>query len=200
MSMVIAVLVAAAAGSIPRPLNASSWVSIKDYPAESLTEHAQGTVGLQLAIDPEGYVSGCTVSSSSGFRSLDAATCSLIFVRGRFSAAHDAAGQPTASTYATKITWRYPDDIPSPVEPKAIEIGTIAIEEGMGMSVLHVAPSGIISACDPAEATYKNMLRPPDLCHLFPVGSRFSPPAVRKGKPVRRIVTVKIDMGSVVAR
>lgn len=135
-----------------------------------------------------------------GFRSLDAATCPLIFVRGRFSAAHDAAGRPTASTYATKITWSYPDDIPPPVEPKAIEIGARAMEEGMGMSVLHVAPTGIISACDPAEAAYANVLRPPDLCHLFPVGSRFSPPAVRKGKPVRRIVTVKIDMGSVVAR
>ncbi|WP_430637384.1 TonB family protein [Sphingomonas hankookensis] len=200
MSIIVGLLVAVTASSTPRPLNASSWVSIKDYPAESLTEHAQGTVGLELAIDPAGYVSGCTVSSSSGFRSLDTATCSLIFVRGRFSAAHDAAGRPTASMYATKITWRYPDDIPTPVEPKALEIGSRAIEGGMGMSVLHVASTGIISACDPTDTVYSNQLPPPDLCRLFAVGSRFSPPAVRKGKPVRRIVTVKIDMTSVVAR
>jgi len=200
MSIIFGLLVAAATDSTPRPLNATSWVSIKDYPAESLTEHAQGTVGLELAIDPEGYVSGCTVSSSSGFRSLDTATCSLIFMRGRFSAAHDAAGRPTASMYATKITWRYPDDIPPPVEMKVVEIGSRAIEGGMGKSVLHVASNGIISACDPTDAVYSNQLPPPDLCHLFPVGSRFSPPAVRNGKPVRRIVTVKIDINSVVAR
>lgn len=200
MSIIVGLLVAVAAGSTPRPLNASSWVSIRDYPAESLTEHAQGTVGVQLAIDSEGYVSGCTVSSSSGFRSLDTATCSLIFMRGRFSPAHDAADQPTASIYATKVTWRYPDDIPTPVEPKTLEIGSRAIEEGMGISVLHVASTGIISGCDPTDSVYINQLPPPDLCRLFPVGSRFSPPAVRKGKPVRRIVTVKIDMNSVVAR
>jgi protein TonB len=46
------------------------------------------------------------VSSSSGSRSLDNATCRILRSRARFTPAKGSNGQPMADTYSQRITWR----------------------------------------------------------------------------------------------
>lgn len=77
-----------------------------DYPMEALLREEQGTVGAVLTIDKTGRVSNCTIGSSSGSASLDRATCKILTERAKFSPALDAQGQPVASSFSQRITWR----------------------------------------------------------------------------------------------
>jgi periplasmic protein TonB len=80
-----------------------------NYPPAAIRAGAQGRVVASLQIGPNGRVTGCTVTASSGNSDLDDATC-----RGArrisFSPAKDDAGQPVASTYTLPIRWQLPDD------------------------------------------------------------------------------------------
>jgi protein TonB len=52
-------------------------------------------------------VSGCEIIRSSGHKSLDDATCSILQRRARFTPARAADGQPIASTVVSPpIVWR----------------------------------------------------------------------------------------------
>lgn len=64
---------------------------------------------------------------------------------------------------------------------------------GYGVSVLSVDQNGIITKCEPGESGYLNIPSPPDFCGMFPVGSRYGPPALYKGKPVKRRVTLTLN-------
>lgn len=100
--------------------------------------------------------------------------------------------------------WRYPTNVGAVLAPgreaTPIELGGTAIQEATGSSILHVDVNGMIDRCDQAERPYANVLRPPDICTLFPVRARFSPPTVRHGKPVRRKVDVNFRIVSTVVR
>jgi protein TonB len=81
--------------------------STDDYPADALARGEQGTVLAQLTVDADGRVSGCAIVRSSGSRSLDDATCSIVERRARFDPARDAEGRAVASTYVTPpVVWR----------------------------------------------------------------------------------------------
>ncbi len=87
--------------------NPASWVTNDDYPPSSLRAEEQGKVGITFSINAQGRVEGCTVTSPSGFSSLDKATCSLVTRRGRYSPALDAAGNPIAGGRKTlRFTWQ----------------------------------------------------------------------------------------------
>jgi protein TonB len=88
--------------------NLAGYISMDDYPAEALRQHAQGTVRVALDVDETGRVSACTVLQSSGFAVLDQATCRLMSSRARFAPAHDAAGRPVKDVFKTSIAWRVP--------------------------------------------------------------------------------------------
>jgi TonB family protein len=90
-----------------------NWVSTDDYPSRSLRMEEQGTTTFLLTISTAGVVTRCTVTSSSGYANLDAATCSNITRRARFYPAQDDKGRVIASTYVNRVTWRIPyDDYP----------------------------------------------------------------------------------------
>jgi TonB family protein len=75
-----------------------------DYPIEALMRNEAGTVGIEANVDPEGRVTGCRVTKSSGSTRLDAATCSVIAKRGRFTErASQHGGKPF--TISTSVTW-----------------------------------------------------------------------------------------------
>lgn len=200
MGVVAAGLLVLAGSGAPIPLNAAGWISVGDYPADALSAHGEGRVGVRLAVRADGRVSDCDVTTTSGTPSLDTATCGLLFVRARFSPARDDAGKPVAGTFATRIAWRYPTITParSDPAPAPIEIKSIASQQAYGSSILHVGADGLITRCDPTERFYANVPALPDICWLFPVGTRFSPPTVRAGKPVRRKVTVRLSIDSVI--
>jgi protein TonB len=86
--------------------NLQNLFSGDDYPADAMRNEDQGTVGVSLSIGPDGRVTGCNVTSSSGSRSLDSATCRILRSRARFTPAKLSNGQPTTDTYSQRITWR----------------------------------------------------------------------------------------------
>ena len=90
--------------------NLPSLFSDEDYPAAALRAGEAGTTGFRLAVGPDGRVTGCTVTSSSGSSSLDSTTCRLLQRRARFAPARDSSGNPTTDSYPGRITWRLPEE------------------------------------------------------------------------------------------
>ncbi|WP_122928130.1 TonB family protein [Sphingobium sp. LF-16] len=90
----------------PRPLgDEKSWLSLVDYPVSGYRTQAAGTVAATLQIDPQGKVSGCTITASSGFAELDAASCAGWTRRAKFVPGSDENGDPIESEYAISRTW-----------------------------------------------------------------------------------------------
>ena len=81
-------------GGTVRPRRIAGEITRRDYP--STARGAQGSVTAQLSISPEGRVTICRVTRSSGNAALDAATCRLIQQRFRYTPARDAYDNVTA--------------------------------------------------------------------------------------------------------
>ena len=86
-----------------------SWVTSDDYPARALREERQGSTGFRLDIGPDGRVTNCTVTSSSGSPDLDAEACRLLPRRARFKPAVGSDGQPMADTFSSRVKWVIPE-------------------------------------------------------------------------------------------
>lgn len=95
-------------GAVPRN-NPGGWVTQDDYPSRDLREGNQGRVSFRLAISPDGRVTGCEITASSGFARLDAATCANVAKRARFDPAQDASGAATSGRYSGSVRWVIPD-------------------------------------------------------------------------------------------
>ncbi len=92
----------------PMPIDPASWVRSKDYPKAALRAEETGTTGFRLDVSRKGKATACTVTFSSGSAVLDAATCSVLLRRARFSPARDANGRGVAGTYASRFRWMLP--------------------------------------------------------------------------------------------
>lgn len=88
--------------------NLNSYFSADDYPASALRGNDQGTTGFSLTIGPNGRVTECSVTSSSGSSALDQATCRILRSRARYTPARDASGNPTSGRDSGRVTWRLP--------------------------------------------------------------------------------------------
>ena len=86
--------------------NLGTYISDNDYPASALRDEEQGTTGFRLTIGPDGRVTNCTITSSSGSAALDTTTCRIMRSRAHFTPARDSNGQPTTDTQSARITWR----------------------------------------------------------------------------------------------
>jgi protein TonB len=109
-------------GSLPpglsrsaRPINPGSWVTPDDYPVGALATDQSGAVSFRVSVNPQGLVTACQVTQSSGWPLLDSETCRLISERARFTAALDSRGRPTAASYSNRMQWRLPPP-PPPAE------------------------------------------------------------------------------------
>lgn len=111
--------------SPPVPVgSAVDWIHPDDYPPASIRMGEEGRVSVQLAVDATGAVTGCTVTNSSGHPLLDARTCTLLTLRGRFQPARDAAGQAVAATTPVmSLRWQLPQGtaLPETVVPSATD-------------------------------------------------------------------------------
>ena len=96
-------------GAVPKG-NPGSWATTNDYPARALREEREGTTGFRVTVGPDGRVTDCQVTSSSGSPDLDEAACSNIRRRARFTPATDGEGQPTTGSYANRVRWVIPKD------------------------------------------------------------------------------------------
>lgn len=90
--------------------NVAGWVTTEDYPTMDIRAGHTGTVRFRLAIDGAGKVADCTITQSSGFPGLDAATCRNVSKRARFDAASDGTGAKVAGSYDGTIRWVIPQD------------------------------------------------------------------------------------------
>ena len=108
MKLAAFLLVAAQLSPAPAPptaidtgrprVNLGSYFSTDDYPVMAWIGEEEGTVRFRLAIDPEGRVSACEVTETSGSLSLDQRTCEILTLRARYNPARDATGAPASGT------------------------------------------------------------------------------------------------------
>ena len=88
----------------------ANWATTNDYPTRALREERAGTTGFRVSVGPDGRVTSCSVTSSSGSPDLDEATCSNVTRRARFTPATDGEGNPTTDSYTNRIRWVIPTD------------------------------------------------------------------------------------------
>src|SRR5690606_26666659 len=87
-----------------RPANdRASWVTTGDYPARDIRQENEGVTGFRVVVGTDGRVKSCEITSSSGFATLDQATCRNVEKRARFDAARGANDVKFAVTYYSKV-------------------------------------------------------------------------------------------------
>lgn len=94
-----------ARGATPDGLSRWSARIQEQYPPRAVRDEIEGRVGVRVGIGPDGRVSSCSVTSSSGSSILDEAACSGMTRYARFNPALDDAGNPTSGTYSTTIVY-----------------------------------------------------------------------------------------------
>lgn len=95
----------------PNPIpkgNPGNWANTNDYPSRALQQEREGTTGFRVTVGPNGRVTDCQITSSSGHPDLDQATCSNVTRRARFDPALDGSGNPTTGTYSNRVRWQIP--------------------------------------------------------------------------------------------
>ncbi|WP_397603934.1 energy transducer TonB [Sphingorhabdus sp.] len=107
----------------PKPRgNPGNWATSNDYPSVALQQEIEGTSGFSLTVGPDGRVSDCVITQSSGSPELDATTCTNVKRRARFEPALDASGTPTTGKYANRIRWQIPRVVPEISFPRGPEM------------------------------------------------------------------------------
>jgi protein TonB len=91
-----------------KPKGQSGWASriSSNYPRRAEREGIEGSVGVAVTIGPDGRVSSCSVSRSSGSSDLDSAACDGMTRYARFDPALDAAGNPISDRWSTTIVYQ----------------------------------------------------------------------------------------------
>lgn len=88
----------------------ANWATTNDYPTRALREERQGVTGFRVTVGPDGRVTSCSVTSSSGSPDLDEMTCTKVTSRARFAPATDGEGNPTSGSYSNRIRWVIPEE------------------------------------------------------------------------------------------
>ena len=94
-------------GAVPKG-NPGSWATTDDYPSRALREEKEGVTRFTVQVGPDGRVTNCTVTGSSGTPELDDAACRAITRRARFTPATNGEGQPVAGSYSNSVRWQIP--------------------------------------------------------------------------------------------
>ena len=87
-----------------------NWANANDYPSGPLRREEEGVTRFRVTVGPDGRVTSCDVTGSSGSSELDSTTCSLIQRRGRFNPATDGEGNPVAGAWSSSVRWQIPKD------------------------------------------------------------------------------------------
>ena len=139
----------------PRLLNAPSLISFEDYPEKSMKRDEYGIVSALLHVSKEGKATSCAVTETSGFPTLDAATCSLAKMRARFDPALGLDGNAVDSDYPYSSAWSIGEHSPKnwkfelPLEVSHIPT---SYRKPMQARVIFDA-SGHMAACETTETS-----------------------------------------------
>lgn len=77
-----------------------------NYPRRAVQREIEGNVGVSVVIGPDGRVTQCSVTSSSGSDDLDEAACEGMQRYARYEPALDDAGNPTTGRDSMTIVYR----------------------------------------------------------------------------------------------
>jgi len=130
----MAALAASAQGAKPAErarTNLGSYFSSDDYPASAARRGVEGVVRFKLRIEPDGRVSKCDITRSSGDAALDSTTCSVLLGRAQYSPARGNDGRPIAGSDSGSVTWRLPPPLREPfdsVEAPALISITVGVD------------------------------------------------------------------------
>jgi protein TonB len=80
-------------------------ITPRDYPRDLREAGIGGVVGILFRVEPNGRVSRCTVTRSSGVPELDALTCRLIQQRFLYRPSTDRYGRPIADNVEGEHEW-----------------------------------------------------------------------------------------------
>ena len=94
----------------PTIINRANITTDTDYPPDALAFHQQGTSHVRLDIDVYGKIQGCTITQSSGSKSIDDKTCYIFQKRAHFSPASSRSGKWVPGTYETFLRWQLPQE------------------------------------------------------------------------------------------
>ena len=83
-----------------------SWVTNDDYPPSAQRDGVEGSTGVSVQVGPDGRVTSCSVTSSSGSTILDDTACRLVTRRARFNPAKDVSGTAIASSWSSRFRWQ----------------------------------------------------------------------------------------------
>jgi TonB family protein len=103
-SLLIAGSVVAATPATPLP-----WFEFRDYPMKAFEKNQEGITRFELLVSPDGNISSCKVTASSGHDELDTTTCYLAQKRVKFRAARDSDGRAVWGVYRSQAVWAIPD-------------------------------------------------------------------------------------------
>jgi protein TonB len=78
----------------------------ENYPARAIRDETEGSVGVRVTIGPNGRVTACSVTSSSGSSVLDEAACDGMTRYARYNPALDDGGNPTTGSASTRIVYQ----------------------------------------------------------------------------------------------
>jgi len=152
------VLAAAAQVSAPVPLNLKGWVSPTDMP-ELPGGRGFWMVGVDLLVDTDGTLRGCTIERTSTIAALDKLTCDLIHKRARFRPAQWADGSPVTGVYRTSVGYSQGDGSDMPwLYGYDLEVRVKSLPSGMRNPtrvrvMFAVDSAGAVSSCtaEPGE-------------------------------------------------
>jgi hypothetical protein len=90
----------------PAKGNPLEWITTDDYPSAAVNSETQGTTAMFWQIGTDGAIEKCTIVGPSGSPLLDAAACSALRKRGRYTPALDKDGKPVISHASRRVVWR----------------------------------------------------------------------------------------------
>ena len=176
------------------------WFHPDDYPPASMRSAEEGDVSALLTIVPQGMVTGCCITHSSGHPLLDRATCALAVPRGRFKPAKDVQRIPVVGSYVISgVRWRINgigapsggppileihsrDPMPAvPITPTISETGVISYS-------VKVMPDGNFGACTFVPST-GSVERDASACKLLTTRLLKKPTLDSSGRPAQSSIS-----------
>lgn len=158
--------------------NVASWFTANDYPPAALRAYESGTTGFTLVIGADDKATDCRVTLSSGSRTLDTTTCTIMTQRATFQ-----PGAP-ARTYSSRITWKMPP-LAQPVEVTADFPGSVVVE-----TEVVIGTGGVVESCRIISAP--KALGDP--CMDTHAGQRQGSGFRKDGKPVKAVLRKRFSV------
>lgn len=83
----------------------AAWVTAGDYPARAMMEGRTGVTGFRLTVGADGLPTRCEITSSSGHKDLDAATCRTVMRRARIRPWRNERGEAASVIFSSRVNW-----------------------------------------------------------------------------------------------